>query len=490
MDRMQIENYFKNIYTIYEQKSFQEFVETCLSYNVRIGDYNKNIIQISKKIFEQILSILPESKSKFSYKEFKFSYKINLEYNLRNNPTPEVIIDVPVFENNYEKITIKLLKFFIENKINSKIKLMKVVKNPLLQIRVDDVDDAKMIIKFFKEDEEIENEVKSRVIPILPQVNLLGISAEYRPYNFKNFYFIYLYEYYSKFDKQKFEIENFSILNDYLEYILNRYKTEKKLNKKRMLLIIYKSLDTIVNNKDVLEMFNYNSLLDIGSINVNEFDLKLDNDKMIYFENKDDKRIISFGSEDYLNAVYSKFYENVIKNEENNTFYSYFYSIYSKILSENYKNIDKYLDFTSVNNDHIYQLMMLISSAFFAYKKMNFSLEDVNNILKIFIKKKYNVELVVKNTENFNKKKEFVFPLSVEYGNKVVDTFDHKKTTMKEYIKQNNVLDSISLSSIVYMKDGRILKGEDFLKELYKYIYKYENFLSLRNDLINLIEYK
>ena len=237
-------------------------------------------------------------------------------------------------------------------------------------------------------------------------------------------------------------------------------------------------------------MFNYNSLLDIGSINVNEFDLKLDNDKMIYFENKDDKRIISFGSEDYLNAVYSKFYENVIKNEENNTFYSYFYSIYSKILSENYKNIDKYLDFTSVNNDHIYQLMMLISSAFFAYKKMNFSLEDVNNILKIVIKKKYNVELVVKNTENFNKKKEFVFPLSVEYGNKVVDTFDHKKTTMKEYIKQNNVLDSISLSSIVYMKDGRILKGEDFLKELYKYIYKYENFLSLRNDLINLIEYK
>ena len=50
------------------------------------------------------------------------------------------------------------------------------------------------------------------------------------------------------------------------------------------------------SNKDVLEMFNYNSLLDIGSININEFDLKLDNDKMIYFENKDDKRIISFGS--------------------------------------------------------------------------------------------------------------------------------------------------------------------------------------------------
>ena len=31
---------------------------------------------------------------------------------------------------------------------------------------------------------------------------------------------------------------------------------------------------------------------------------------------------------------------------------------------------------------------------------------DVNNILKIVIKKKYNVELVAKNTEDFNKKKE------------------------------------------------------------------------------------
>ena len=102
----------------------------------------------------------------------------------------------------------------------------------------------------------------------------------------------------------------------------------------------------------------------------------------------------------------------------------------------------------------------------------------------------FNFQNIFKLAKDFNKKKEFVFPLSVEYGNKVVDTFDHKKTTMKEYIKQNNVLDSISLSSIVYMKDGRILKGEDFLKELYKYIYKYENFLSLRNDLINLIEYK
>lgn len=490
MNRIQIEEYFKKLFTVYKQNNFENFVNYCLSYNVRIGDFNKNIIQISKKIFEQILSVLPESKAKFSYKEFKFSYKINLEYNISNSSIPDIIIDVPVFENNYEIITLKLLNFFIENKINVKIKLMKVVKNPLLQLRLDNVEHAKKVIEFFKNDETINNEVKSRVIPFLPEINLLGISSEYRPYNFKNFYFIYLYEFYSKFDESKFEIENYSILNDYLEFILNKYKNEKKLNKKRMSLLIYKSIDVIVNNKDPLDMFDYNSLLDIGSININEFELKLDSDKMIYFQNIDDKRIISFGSEDYLNAVYSKFYENVIKKEENNTYYSYFYSIYSKILSENYKNIDKYLDFSSLNSDYIYQLMILISSAFFAYKKMYFSLDDVNNILKLVIKKKYNINLEIKDDEEFNIKKEFVFPLSIEYGNKVVDTFDHKKTTMKEYIKNNKVLDSISMSSIIYLNDGRILKGEDFLKELYKYVDKYDNFISLRNALINIIEYK
>lgn len=178
------------------------------------------------------MSILPESKAKFSYKEFKYSYKINLEYNLQNVSIPDIIIDVPVFENNYEKITIKILNFLIENKMNSKIKLMKVVKNPLLQIRVDNVNNAKKIINYFKNDDDIDNEVKSRIIPFIPQTNLLGISSEYRPYNFKNFYFVLLYEYFSNFNKEKFEIENFSLLKDYYEYVLNKYKIERKLNKK------------------------------------------------------------------------------------------------------------------------------------------------------------------------------------------------------------------------------------------------------------------
>ena len=42
----------------------------------------------------------------------------------------------------------------------------------------------------------------------------------------------------------------------------------------------------------------------------------------------------------------------------------------------------------------------------------------------------------------------------------------------------------------MYLKDGKIVSGEDFLKDLYKYIDKYQNFVELRNSLINLIEYK
>ena len=50
-----LENYLKKLYKIYEEKNFDFFVNTILSYNIRIGDYNKNIFNISKKIFDEIL---------------------------------------------------------------------------------------------------------------------------------------------------------------------------------------------------------------------------------------------------------------------------------------------------------------------------------------------------------------------------------------------------------------------------------------------------
>ena len=39
------------------------------------------------------------------------------------------------------------------------------------------------------------------------------------------------------------------------------------------------------------------------------------------------------------------------------------------------------------------------------------------------------------------------------------------------------------------MKDGSIIKGKDFVNQLYKHTDKYENFEELKNALIDLIEY-
>lgn len=481
-----LENYLKKLYKIYVEKDFNEFVNTILSYNIRIGDYNRDISLISKKIFNEILVLLPESKVKFSYKEFNNFYKINIIYKEYNDPTPKVIIDVPVFIENYEKISINLIKFLIENKINSYIKLQKVSKNALLEIRVDNEIEAIKIVNHFKSNKEIVDEIKSRVIPFLPEDNLLGFSYEYKPYNFKNFYYICLYEYFSTLKN----IDDLTL--DNLEvYIDSRYKNERRLNKKRMLLSIYNSIKVINNDEDIYSMFKYNSDMNIGSMNPNEYNLKVDENKMIYFINKLDERIISYGSEDYLNLVYSKFYDNFIKREESSTYYGYFYNIFSKLLSENYKDIDKLLDFSSMKKDYIYTLMMLISSLFFAYKKMNFSLNDVYSILKHVLFKKYKIEIEVKSLEEFdNPRNVYLFPLNIEYGNKVVDLKDKSKITVKEYFRINKVIDTIPLDSLVYTKDGKILKGEDFLRDLYKYIGLYDTFEELRNSLITLIEFK
>lgn len=481
-----LENYLKKLYKIYIEKDFNEFVNTILSYNIRIGDYKKDISSISKKIFDEILLLLPESKAKFSYKEFTNFYKINIIYKIYNDPTPKVIIDVPVFIENFEKITLNLTNFLIENKINSYIKIQKVSQNALLEIRVDNETEAIKIVNHFKNNKEIVEEIKSRVVPFLPEDNLLGFSYEYKPFNFKNFYYVYLYRFFSSINS--IDDVNLDNLENYIE---GRFKVERRLNEKRMIFSIYSTIRVINHEEDIYSLFKYNSDMDIGSMNPNEYNLSLDENKMIYFVNKLDERIISYGSEEYLNLVYSKFYDNFIKREESSKYYSYFYNIFSKILSDNYKDVDKLLDFSNVQKDYIYTLMMLISSLFFAYKKMNFTLNDVYSILKYVLFKKYKVEIEVKSLDEFDKPKNtFVFPLNIEYGNKVVDKKDKSKITVKEYFRINKILDTIPLNSLVYMKDGKILKGEDFLKDIYKYIGLYDSFEELRNSLISLIEFK
>ena len=391
-----------------------------------------------------------------------------------------------MFIENYEKITNNLIKFLIENKINSYIKLQKVSQNALLEIRVDNETEAKKIVNHFKTNKEIVQEIKSRVVPFLPEDNLLGFSYEYKPYNFKNFYYVCLYEYFSTLKS----IDNLT-LDGLVAYIDNKYKVERRLNKKRMLLSIYNSIRVINEEDDIYSMFRYNSDMNIGSINPNEFDLKLDENKMIFFVNKLDERIISYGSEEYLNLVYSKFYDNFIKREESSTYYGYFYNIFSKILSDDYKDIDKLLDFSNMQKDYIYTLMMLISSLFFAYKKMGFALNDVYLILKHILFKKYKLEIEVKTIDELVKPNPgYVFPLNIEYGNKVVDLKNKSKITVREYFRINKVLNTIPMNSLVYMKDGKILKGEDFLKEIYKYIGLYDTFEELRNSLVSFIEFK
>ena len=374
----------------------------------------------------------------------------------------------------------------VKERINFNIKLLKEYKNPIVKLKVYNINVAKKINDYFINDEIIKEEVKSRVLPFLPQFGFIGYSLEYKPFNFKNFYFLYLYKFFNKLNNND-EISLISLQN----FFESEYKSERRLNKKRMLLGLYKSIYIINNEEKIDFLYSYDSQLNIGSINPNFFDLKIDEQKMIYFINKEDQRIISYGSEDYLNLVYSKFYENVIKKEKNEVYYSYFYTIYSKILEDNYRNIDKHLDFSDINNDEIYQLMMLISSGFFAYKKMNFSLDDVYEILSYVLEIKLGKKIIKKEQEDFNKKREiYIFPLNIDYGNKVIDLNNGLKTTVKEYFRENKVIETIPVDSMIIMKDGNKVKGIDFLNEIYKYIPNFNSFNDLRNNMIELIEFK
>ena len=126
-------------------------------------------------------------------------------------------------------------------------------------------------------------------------------------------------------------------------------------------------------------------------------------------------------------------------------------------MEDNYRNIDKHLDFSDINNDEIYQLMMLISSGFFAYKKMNFSLDDVYEILSYVLEIKLGKKIIKKEQEDFNKKREiYIFPLNIDYGNKVIDLNNGLKTTVKEYFRENKVIETIPVDSMIIMKDGNL----------------------------------
>lgn len=370
-----LEIFLKKLYLIYKEKNMNYFFDECYKYNIDIRKYKKDISSLTKKVFDNILNILPESKARFSYKEFENYYKINLEFNKYNSPTPDITMDIPVFDDNIEKICNILIKYIIENKINSTLKIKKIYKNSILELNVMDVNNAKKIVNLFAENEELKKEIYSRVMPFLPQINLIGFYFEYKPIDFKNFYIKNIYSFLSTIKEEKdITLENLK------SYIHHLYKKEIDLNIKRNLKLIKTMLNIIINNDDLFQMYNYNSNMNISSFNSNDYQVQVNNN-LLEFITKSDKTEIKYGDENYLNIAYSKFYESFIKKDESEVYYRYFYSIYNKLITDRYKNIEIIKDMGSPTKDEINNNLIILSSLFFAQVKMGYSLKDVYYIL-------------------------------------------------------------------------------------------------------------
>jgi hypothetical protein len=142
------------------------------------------------------------------------------------------------------------------------------------------------------------------------------------------------------------------------------------------------------------------------------------------------------------------------------------------------------------NGDEISKTIALLASGFFAYKKMGLDINTVYMIMYKYLNKTLGIEMEIQEpTDTKTIIKKNILPFSQEYLNKVIDLKDNKKSVVKNYLEENNILEQIPLEAVVYMKDGSIIKGKDFVNQLYKHTDKYENFEELKNALIDLIEY-
>ena len=218
----------------------------------------------------------------------------------------------------------------------------------------------------------------------------------------------------------------------------------------------------------------------------NDYLLKLDNDNMIYFIIKDTGEEIRYGDDDFLNIVYSKYYENVIKKETSNKFYYDFINIYSELLSTNYKTIDSILSLLNEKMDIINRLLVVLSSAFFAHKKLNIPIKVIYSILDKVIPNVYDYNnFEPKENNNLSER-----VLSDELINKIIDLKDGTKLTFNDYLSKYDILNNINSNTIVHLKTGEVLNGIDFVNNLYKYVSNYNSFGELFEDLVSLVEYK
>ena len=76
-EKNEIENYLKNMYEFYKKNNYHFFVEKCLSFNIKTGEYNKSINNLSKKIYTDIFYYTFPKKSRENPTFFYFSLNNN-----------------------------------------------------------------------------------------------------------------------------------------------------------------------------------------------------------------------------------------------------------------------------------------------------------------------------------------------------------------------------------------------------------------------------
>ena len=100
------------------------------------------------------------------------------------------------------------------------MRFYKKLKNSLFKIYFEDLTHLKMFVNYFGSNDEMLKETKSRVLPFLNSINLLGIYTEVSPFAFKNFFIFQLYMYFNYCSVN--QISDRISLDDFHSYIRNK----------------------------------------------------------------------------------------------------------------------------------------------------------------------------------------------------------------------------------------------------------------------------
>ena len=373
-----VEKYLKNLYEFYKKSNFKYFVEKCLSFNVRIGDYNKDISSLSNKVYNLLLNNVIPGNGNINYCETDSYYQIYIFKKEIEDFDMNIIVDIPVFDDNYEKVSLILFNFLYSNEINFKMRFYKKFKNVFLKIIFDNVRDCSAFVDYYSNSIEIGKEIMSRVLPFVNYRNL-GIYTEFYPFSFKNFFIKTLYDYFGTVK------EDIILLDDFYKYNYSMFRLENDVNKKRMFKFLYQYINIINTDGNVFDLFTFKCDMNISSFDSDCYVLKISDDKGLYFINSFDNTIIEYGSIDFLNICYSKYYNIIIKKNNSKKFYFKFYNVYNQLISENYNNYKLIFSLLDDKMDLINRYLVIFSSAFFAYKEFSISEKEIFKFLDLII---------------------------------------------------------------------------------------------------------